>query len=91
MINNFDAEEQELLTSFENNEWKSEKTQERLQTLKSYLHTTLAQNQEITLSLSKLDLESLQTLAKKDGISYQTLIASILHKYVTGSLIEKTN
>jgi len=90
-MNNYDVEEQELLTSFENNEWKSEKTQERLQLLNSYVDATLAENQKIILSLSKLDLESLQILAKKDNIPYQSLASSILHKYLTGRLVEKSN
>lgn len=89
--NNFDLEEQEILTSFENNEWTSDKTPERLHIVQVYLHTTLAQDKEITLSLSTLDLESLQTKAIEDGIPFQTLISSILHKYVTGKLVEKTN
>jgi predicted DNA binding CopG/RHH family protein len=92
MTNNFDfdREEQELIKSFENNEWKSDNTPKRLKELQFYIKNTLEQNEEITLSLSTSDLESLQTKAMEDGISSQTLIASILHKYVTGRLIEKT-
>lgn len=41
------------------------------------------------LRLSQKDLEALQTLAVEEGIPYQTLIASILHKYVAGSFVER--
>ena len=51
-MNNFDVEERELLTSFENNEWKSGKTQERLQTLNWYVEAILAENKEIIVNLS---------------------------------------
>ncbi len=82
------SEEQEILDSYDNDEWYSVGTPERLAELKSYAEATLIQNRTITLQLSSLDLEAIQAKAKEEGISDQTLISSILHKYVTGSLVE---
>ncbi|WP_013324673.1 CopG family antitoxin [Gloeothece verrucosa] len=81
-------EEQEIFDSYENDEWNSVKTSERITQLQSYAKATLAKDKNITLRLSSLDLEALQAKAIEEGIPYQTLISSILHKYVTGQLID---
>ncbi len=44
------------------------------------------QDKKITLRLSSLDLEIIQTRAIEEGIPYQTLISSIIHKFVTKNL-----
>lgn len=87
-MNRLDQEEQNLLESFENEEWQSVGDAQRLQQIKSYAKATLAQDTKITLRLSSFDLEMIQTRAIEEGIPYQTLISSILHKFVTGRLIE---
>jgi predicted DNA binding CopG/RHH family protein len=81
-------EEQEILESYENNEWISVATPQRMAELKSYAKATLAKDKRITLRLSSLDLEAIQAKAIEEGIPYQTLISSILHKYATGRLVE---
>jgi predicted DNA binding CopG/RHH family protein len=81
-------EEQEILESYENDEWISIITPERITELKSQAKATLAKDKRITLRLSSLDLEAIQAKAIEEGIPYQTLISSILHKYVTGRLVE---
>jgi predicted DNA binding CopG/RHH family protein len=81
-------EEKALLKSFENDEWQSDFSSDRFQKLQSYANFTINQNQEITINLSPFDLEKLEAKAIQEGISYQTLITSILHKYVTGKLVE---
>ena len=42
------------------------------------------------IRLSSIDLSDIQVKALEEGIPYQTLIASVLHKYVTGRLLEKS-
>lgn len=83
-----DNEEKELLETFEAGEWQSVKEPARLQELQAYAKLTMAKDKRITLRLSSIDLESIQTIAVEEGIPYQTLISSILHKYVTGRLVE---
>lgn len=46
-------------------------------------------NRSISLRISNFDLEKLKEKAKDEGILYQTLINSILHKYITNQLYEK--
>lgn len=43
----------------------------------------------MNIRISGEDLEALQKRAVEEGIPYQTLIASLLHKYVSGRLVEK--
>jgi predicted DNA binding CopG/RHH family protein len=86
----FNQEEQEIINSYENDEWHSVGTSQRINELQSYAKATLAKDKKITLYLSSLDVEALQAKAIEEGIPYQTLISSILHKYVTGRLIESS-
>ncbi len=46
-------------------------------------------NRAISLRIANYDLEKLKERAKKEGIPYQTLISSIIHKYITNQLMEK--
>ncbi len=49
---------------------------------------TAIKDYRINVRISKRDVEALKTKALEDGIPYQTLVTSILHKYVTGRLKE---
>ena len=42
----------------------------------------------LDIRISSRDLEELQSMAIEDGIPYQTLISSVLHRYITGRLVE---
>jgi predicted DNA binding CopG/RHH family protein len=43
----------------------------------------------VNIRISAKDLEALQKRALEEGLPYQTLIASLLHKYVAGRLVER--
>ena len=47
---------------------------------------SLKKDQRINIRLASKDLMDLQTKAMQEGLPYQTLISSVLHKYVTGQL-----
>lgn len=87
-MNELDPEEQAILNSFNQDEWRSDATPERLQVLQGYGQAALAKDKRITIRISSRDLEELQMKALEEGMPYQTLITSILHKYVSGRLIE---
>ena len=83
--------ERELLTAVERGEWRSVKNLEKERArYQKYARATLKKDRRINIRLSQKDLEALQTLALEEGLPYQTLIASILHKYVSGSLVEQS-
>jgi predicted DNA binding CopG/RHH family protein len=87
-MNEFDREEQEILATFEAGEWQSVKEPNRLLELQTYAKATIAKDKRITLRLSSADLEGIRARAIEEGIPYQTLISSVIHKYVTGRLVE---
>ncbi|MCL2793398.1 MAG: CopG family antitoxin [Spirochaetaceae bacterium] len=43
----------------------------------------------INIRISKYDIEKVKQRASEEGIPYQTLISSIIHKYVTGKLVDE--
>jgi len=51
--------------------------------------TAAKKNRSISLRISSYDLEKIKEKAKNEGMPYQTLINSILHKYITNQLLEK--
>lgn len=88
----FDKEELQVLQDFERGEFESIRNfMEEKQRLESAAKNTLKKDKRINIRLSSQDLEKLQKRALKEGIPYQTLISSTLHKFVTGRLKEAEN
>lgn len=80
-----DKEEKELLKSYENDEWKSIKDfEKRKAEYIKYAKYTTAKNKRINIRLSERDLASLKAKSLEEGMPYQTLVASIIHRYVSG-------
>jgi len=85
-----DNEEKKLLESLEKDGWKSTKDIEGWKNLLSKSASeTLAKDQRMNIRISKRDLDGIKLRAMEEGLPYQTLVAGIIHKYVTGRLIEK--
>ena len=84
-------EEKELLESYERGEWESvKKAKAELQRYQEYARSTFQKDRRVNIRISTKDLEGIQKKAIQEGIPYQTLISSILHKYLSGRLIEKS-
>ena len=85
-----DPEEKKLLSSVERGEWSSAKLapSERDRYIR-FARNTLKKDMRVNIRISQLDLHGIQTKAVQEGIPYQTLIASILHKFVIGRLVSK--
>ena len=47
------------------------------------------EKKSINLRIRKFDLEQLKRRAKIEGLPYQTLLSSVIHKFVTDQLIDK--
>ena len=83
-------DELELLASYENEEWQSVKNvKEQVAQYQAYARSTFRKDRRVNIRISEKDLLDLQKRAMKDGIPYQTLISSILHKYISGTLTER--
>jgi len=80
------TEELDILNDFEAGEFKSVLTPERKKYLQEVAKETFKKDKRINIRISSRDLESLQRRALEEGIPYQTLVSSVLHKYVSGGL-----
>jgi predicted DNA binding CopG/RHH family protein len=81
--------EEEILGSFERGEWESvPDLKDEIARYAASAAATLTKDKRINIRLSSRDLEDVQTRAAEEGMPYQTLIASVLHKYVSGRLVE---
>lgn len=83
-----DIKEEEILTAFEKGQLKSVATKTELAKFKAAARATAIKDRRVNIRLSSGDLNDIQVKALEEGIPYQTLIASVLHKYVTGRLAE---
>lgn len=84
-----DAYEEEVLDAFEKGTLKSVATKEELAKFKAAARATAIKDRRVNIRLSAGDLSDIQVRALEEGVPYQTLIASVLHKYVTGRLTER--
>jgi predicted DNA binding CopG/RHH family protein len=83
-----DAEEKELLESVERGEWKSAGGKRERTRYARYAKATFRKDRRLNIRLSSKDLEAIQKRALAEGLPYQTLISSLLHKYASGRLKE---
>lgn len=85
-----DKEEQEILDAYEAGELQSVMTDSRKKFIEQSAASTFKKDKRINIRLSGRDLSAIQKRALEEGMPYQTLVASILHKYVSGSLYDIT-
>jgi predicted DNA binding CopG/RHH family protein len=83
-----DKYEKEVLAAYEAEALKPVATKEELARMREAARATAMKDQRINIRLSAGDLRDIQVKALQEGMPYQTLIASVLHKYATGRLAE---
>lgn len=87
-----DAEEQAIEESFDRGEFKSiPNVEAEIKRYQEAARATLRKDKRVNIRMTSRDLEAIQVRAIEEGIPYQTLMASVLHKYVTGRLVEKSS
>jgi predicted DNA binding CopG/RHH family protein len=86
-----DQEEQDLMESIERDEWQPVKNidQEKEKAIAA-ARNTLKKEKRINLRLTQKDYHQIQIKAIEEGIPYQTLISSLVHKYLNGSLAPRS-
>ncbi len=57
----------------------------------AYAKNTLAKDRRVNIRISSKDLEQLQVIAVEDGMPYQTLMASVLHRFVNGRFVKTSS
>ena len=84
-----DALEKDILAAYEKGELKSTApSKAALAKFKAAATATFLKEKRINIRLSTPDLMDIQARALEEGMPYQTLIASVLHKFVSGRLVE---
>ncbi len=85
-----DQEEKDLMESIERDEWQPVKKfdQEKEKAIAA-ARNTLKKEKRINLRLTQKDYHQIQIKAIEEGLPYQTLISSLVHKYLNGSLTPK--
>jgi predicted DNA binding CopG/RHH family protein len=86
----FNEEERKLMESIENEEWVSvDNIDEEIKKARETARSTFIKSERMNIRISSKDLNGLKVRAMEEGIPYQTLVSSIIHKYVSGRLVEK--
>lgn len=86
-----DNEEKELMEAYESVDYKTMKkpneTEQRK--LKSAAKEYLRKESKMNIRIDPVELDKIKEFAENEGLKYQTFVKSVLHKYITGQLIEK--
>jgi predicted DNA binding CopG/RHH family protein len=88
-MNPLDQEEQEILDAFDAGTLRSVASAAERSRLEASARSTASKDQRINIRLTSEDLAALRARALQEGIPYQTLISSVLHRYVSGRLLDR--
>ncbi len=85
-------EEEALLESVERGEWKRiPDFAEEAERFREAARATLRKDRRVNIRMAERDLVRFRKAALREGLPYQTLISSVLHKYINGRLDEKAD
>ena len=85
-------EENDILESVERGEWKRVPNfKKEAARYREAARATLRKDKRVNIRMTERDLVHFQKTAIHEGLPYQTLISSVLHKYINGRLVEKTS
>ena len=86
----YDKEELEIVDYIENESPSSvSDLANKMDKIKSAVTTKYTKRKAINIKVLESDLEKLKSKALEEGMPYQTLLNSVIHKYITGQLVEK--
>jgi predicted DNA binding CopG/RHH family protein len=89
-MSKLDPEEKEILEAFDGGKMKRVKNQrQEIARHRKAARATFAKDSRINIRLSSKDLRALQKRALAAGMPYQTLVSSVLHKFVEGQMVEQ--
>jgi len=89
-MNKTESEDSDILRAYEKGQLKSVASKSEIAKFKAAARATGLKDRCVNIRLSSGDLNDIQVRAMEEGMPYQTLIASVLHKYVTGKLAERS-
>jgi len=83
-------QEKEIVESVERGDWRSVRgVKKQIKRYQDYAKATVRKDKRVNIRMSEKDLIHLQKKAVEEGLPYQTLISSVLHRYVNGRLVDK--
>ena len=83
-------DEQDILDSVERGEWKTiPDFEQEAERYRLAAQATLQKNKRVNIRMSERDLNRFRKAALRQGLPYQTLISSVLHKYINGRMVDK--
>ena len=90
MMKKIDAFEKEIIGAYESGVLRSTMpSKSELKALREAARATSIKDRRVNIRLSSPDLRDLRARALEEGVPYQTLIASVLHKFVARRLVER--
>ena len=90
MSDQLNTEEREILEKFERGELKSVPGADReMEIAPQAARNTFAKTRRVNLRVTERDFSRAHARAREEGIPYQTLLSSVIHKYLAGRLTEK--
>jgi len=91
-MSRLDKEEKEILDAFEKGKLKPVKNRSlELSRHRKVATATFRKDSRINIRISSKDLRALQKRALIEGIPYQTLVSSVLHKFVEGQIVDSAD
>ena len=86
-----DTEERDILDRFERGELRPAPGAAReMEDAQEAAHSTSKKTRQVNLRVTERDYMLVRARAREEGIPYQTLLSSIIHKYVSGRLSENS-
>ena len=86
-----DAEERDILDRFERGELRPAPDADReMEDAREAAHNTFKKTRRVNLRVTERDYMLVRARAREEGMPYQTLLSSIIHKYVSGRLSENS-
>ena len=85
-------QEKQIAESVERGEWRSVRgVKKQIKRYKEYAKATVRKDKRVNIRMSEKDLIRIRKKAMEEGLPYQTLISSVLHRYANNRLVDKAS
>jgi predicted DNA binding CopG/RHH family protein len=86
-----DEQERDLVDSIEKDQWQEAAHADQLRKqAEAYAEATIRKDRRMNIRISERDLRNLKRRALEEGIPYQTMVSMVLHKYIGGQFLERS-
>ncbi|MYB50276.1 MAG: antitoxin [Dehalococcoidia bacterium] len=90
MNNDLNSEERDILERFERDEIRpAPDAEQELDLARQAARNTFNKTRRVNLRMTERDFNLAHSRAREEGLPYQTLLSSVIHKYLSGRLTEK--